>query len=110
MYGFPAYSEFVLPAIVSSKLSGAKVKSMAEFWEMQDGRECIWVTYPKLTEEERLNVLKTLRDVNFYAKISEEDAEEVYYVLRDGVYIEEASGKDGGKMIERRQITLDGAE
>ncbi len=110
MHSLPAYSEFVLPAIVSSKLSGAKVRSMAEFWEMQDGRECIWVTYPKLTEEERLNVLKTLRDVNFYAKISEEDAEEVYYVLRDGVYIEEASGKDGGKMIERRQITLDGAE
>ena len=92
-----------LPHIAGSKYSGAKIKSMSEFWDTVS-EECLCADYPKLTEEEILPVLKALQEEKLYTKVSIEGMEEVYYALSDGIYIEERSGKDGGKMIERRKI------
>ena len=103
----PEPSEVKLPHMASSKLSLAKVKSMSELWKVLDGSECVIVTYPTLSEKELMPVLQSLKDDNLYAKVKGKDSDVSYYVLRDGVYIEEPSGKDGGKMIERRKIELD---
>ena len=100
---FPEPVRVYLPHIASSKFSGAKIKSMAEFWAAVTG-ECICADYPKLSEEEIMPVLKALQEEKLYTKVSIEGMEEVYYALSDGIYIEERSGKDGGKMIERRKI------
>ena len=100
----PTPSEVTLPHTISSKLSGAKVKSMSELWKVMDGSACVYLTYPDLSQEELMPILKAMLDENLYAKVKGKDSDAAYYVLRDGVFIEEPSGKDGGKMIERYQI------
>ena len=105
-YGLPEPTEVRLPHTAGNDLSGAKVKSMSEFWEYMDGRQCVSVTYAVLSYEEILQVLKALKEENLYAELNFGDGDEAYYVLRDGVYVEGPSAKDGGKMIERREIEV----